>query len=89
MTYIRLNHNANTLQEVEIYYRERATQMLYENYYWDKKIIPFEDLGAYTFFSKDCSKPMVSLYIFENKRGQGAFNKFISEWWEKTSGLIL
>ena len=83
MTHIRLNHNANTLQEVEIYYRERAIQMLYENYYWDSKIIPFEDLGAYTFFSKDYSKPMVSFYVFENKRGQGAFNKFIEEWWIK------
>lgn len=82
MTYIRLNKDANNIEEVREYYTDRAKQLLFHNISWTKEILPFKDLGAYTFFYASYAKPMVSFYVFKDKRGQNAFKQFLNEWWE-------
>ncbi len=78
MTYIRLNKNANNLEEVTQYYQDRARQLISSGFFWDKKISEVfvfgTPIGVKTKFYKN-NKEYVSAYVYEKVRGSKAASK--------------
>jgi len=85
MTYIRLNKNANNLQDVTTYYQDRARQILTDGYIWCREcievVVDGKPVAAKTYFRKaQKSNPnyfdlFISLYIYESARGKGMFER--------------
>lgn len=80
MSYIRLNKNANCLEEVTTYYQDRAKQLIFDDFIWTKQIeeIKIDNIpvAAKTTFVKNY-QPYNSYYIYKNHRNKGIYKTIV------------
>lgn len=62
----RIEHNANTKEEVLNYYQTRARQLISEGFIWSKKLTPIE--GGYSTIFYNGKEEFLSFYILEDNR---------------------
>lgn len=71
----RLEHEANTLIEVQNYYQTRARQLLLDGFFWSKSFEEIEGGYSTLFFKNNVA--FKSFYILKNNRGQKLGNEAI------------
>lgn len=88
--YTRLNKNADSLEEVSLYYQERARQLLYSGFIWTKDI---EEISLYSFpiaarttFLRG-NKTYVSYYVYSSARERGYYKRITKK--DKDSSIFL
>lgn len=82
MAYIRLNKFANNFNEVNVYYQDRAKQILSDRYFWNNDCKPImvdnQEIGVETSFIKDGNQ-YFSYYIYESFRGHRLYSRIASK----------